>query len=443
MIWPFRPHPPLPLASKVACERRFAAIGTHLGKQRISSHAVVTPQDIDPVFAECDVQILPRRLFDFVAGRMLSNRSIDIDWGKPAAMVAAGRSQYYDLAKHDDGTLKGIVFHPSLAEFPYRLAAITAIAAAESLVFSESSAENVPTGACEIVPLFFGFGPIMANAALHETVMEANGVESWEMSRIGTVSPLEFGYTMALADWSIASGYEDITTLLRPDAKEGLEKGGRFLNKTSDCCFERDFLERSPDNSVGFVASRLNNRSPSVQLSTLTDLYHAGEPDAYLIPGVADLLGHSETDIQKLATVTLGRWDSLPQPIHDELLILAETGPPAVRRAAVSSLRPGFDNDDTVLETVTDLLSRSDATMAATCVQTLLKYETHPEHLPDSLMTGLSRMVLTLSSEDLMPGIELLRRVHADPLHAVQHQFEEDPTALAIFHELMEADCDV
>lgn len=439
MIWPFKPHAPLGLVAKVNCERRIATIGKLLGKQRIAeSHAVMTPQDIDPIIASSEAEQLPVTLFNFIAGRMLPQCQLAVGWGSEESLTSDGRGQHYQLTYDNSQSLIGIAFHPVLATYPYRLAAVVANAAAEYLIRSESLAENVAIGTFEVTPLLYGLGPIMANAALHENAEEASGIQSWEMSRIGTVSPLEFGYSMAICDWSLGTEYHDVKTLLRPDAKEGIEKGVRFLKKTADCCFEQDFMERATDQTMGFLKSRLDSRSDSVQLNTLLDLYRSEQIDADLLPDLARLLGHSEVEIQKLATATIGRCDSLPEPIHDELLILAQNSPVAVRRAAVSTLRPGYDNDEQITETLTELLRRGDAIMAASCIRTLLKYEAYPEHLPESLMSGLSTMVLASGNDDLLIGIELLRKIDSDPASTIQQHFEDDPSALAIFNELME-----
>lgn len=438
MIWPFRPHPPLPLASKVTCERRFATVGKLLGTQRlIGSHSIVAPQDIDALIADHNAESLLRTLFGFVASRILPGKSVDVSWGSEEDMSADGETLHYRLIREDETSPFRIEFHPAMADAPYQLAALIANASAEFLIRSGPLTETVSVGTFEVLPLFYGFGPVMANAALREHAETLNPTQRWEMSRVGTVSPLEFGYTMALSDWAMDTSYESVRLLLRPDAKEGLEKGIRFLSKTLDSCFDQDFLERTPDSSIGFVTSQLESRSDSVQLSTLLNLYASPQVDGDLLPPIARLLGHSELEIQRLATATMGRCETIPQPIHDELLILAENAPALVRRTAVASLRPGYDNDEQIAETLTELLRRGDAGMAATCVRTLLKYDTFPEHLPESLMSGLSTMVLTVGNDDLSAGVQLLRKIHDDPSQVVMQHFEDDPSARAIFDEIL------
>ncbi len=441
MIWPFRPHPPLPLTHKVECERRFATVARLLGRRRIPSASVLTPADIDALVADCVHEQLPGRLFAFIGSRFaVSGSSVDVGWSDPDNLTANGRSLQYRFECDDAGHVTAIGLHPEMNALPYQLAAVTAVAAAEYFIKSDSLAESVPQGTFEILPLFFGFGPIMANAALREAVDQVSAVTDipWERSRVGTVSALELGYCMALFDWTFDADYEDIASLLRPDAKEGLGKGLRYLQKTVDCSFEKGFLDRSPGDSVDILSGKLRHNSSCMQLGTLMDIHAAGAVDADLVPAVTELLHHREVEIQRYAALIFGQCQNLPRAVHDELAILAEDGPVVLRRAAISALRPGFENDNDLLEIVTGVLRRCDPTTAAACISTLLKYDLHPEHLIDTLLKSIGSMVSS-GEGNLQLGVELLRRIHGAPRAALREYFQDDPTALAILEEQMNA----
>jgi len=425
----------------VACERRFVALGRLLGRHRITDPTIVTPDDIGSLVAACDRDVLPQRLLDFVRARLFPEDAVPASWADADTLTVNGQSLHYGIATDDSGKVTGIHFHPSLSNVPERLAAVTATAAAEHLIRSQKLADNVPGGTFEILPLFFGFGPLMSHAALHELPDSAHGLELTRTARVGTVSPLEFGYSMALADWSLNMGHEEVADLLRLDAKEGLQKGLRFLHKTSDCSFEADFLDRQADSTVGFVLSRLRSRSDSQQLNTLLDLHaETATVDPDLMEAVAELLRHRDPEIQRTAAATLGRCETLPRAIHDELVILTEDGTPALRRAAVSAIRPGYDNDENVVETLSEFLRRSDRALIAVSLRTLLKYESWPDGLSDAVLKALSTLVLASGSDDLKLGVQLLEKTHANPDQALQQHFTDDPTALAIFDELTAAD---
>jgi hypothetical protein len=439
VIWPFKPHAPLPLASKVTCERRFAAVGRMLGRDRIATPAAITPLEFDPIIKDCEAEELLTRVFGFIANRILRNTATNVEWGDDAALTVEDRTFVYRIVEKTDNP-SAILFHSSLAAYPYRLAAIAATAASEYLIRSESLAASIPKGAFEVLPTFFGFGPLMANAALHESSEELQlwHINNW--SRNGEVSSLEHGYTMALADWSLSSSYEAVLGQLRLDAQEGLRKGIRFLTKTSDCSLAPDFLNNAPDLSTSTCIARLQARGSSVQLATVLDVHAQERITEDLIPAVAGLLNHSELDIQQIATATLGRCENLAQPLHDELLIQSQNGPITLRRAAISALRPGYENDDSVQDVLTEILFRSDAATATACVRTFLKYETHPENLADAVLAALTKMVLTAGTAELVDGLTLLGKVHSDRSQVINETFNDDPSALAIFNEILESD---
>lgn len=442
MIWPFKPHSPLPLASKVTCERRFVAVARMLQQQPLVIPAPITPQEFDPIIAGCGHEELAERVFQFIAGRVLPNTTFNVHWADDDdALTVDQKTLLYRVVENADNP-PSVFFHQSLGESPYRLAAVAATAAAESLLRSKSATATVPKGALEVLPTFFGLGPLMANAALHEATEtdQASLLHMHTWSRNGTVSSLEHGYTMALADYSLSSGYEAVVNQLRPDAREGLQKGVRFLSKTADCSFQTECLSSTPVFSTSDCTARLRARSSSTQLSTILDLYSQDSIAEELIPSVTPLLNHSELDIQQIATLTLGRCKTLSQPMHDELLIQAQNGPVTLRRAAISSLRPGYDNDDCVQELLTEILFRGDATTATTCIRTFLKYETHPPDLSEAVLAALRKMVLKSDTPELADGLTLLKQVHDAPAQAIQQTFEDDPSALAIFDELLQTE---
>jgi len=443
VIWPFRPHPPLALAHKVACERRFASLARQLGKRRPSPIAIVTPQDMTTLIAACSIETLPEQLLDFVRARMLPSENLTAEWAQADALTVNGQSLHYSILTDSPSDTTRMMFHPLLKQAPERLAAVAATAIAEHLLRSQNLIDDMPAGSFEVLPLLFGYGPLMAHAALHELPDSSPSLELTRTARVGAVSPLELGYTMALADWSLQMEHAEISSLLRLDTKEGLQKGLRYLEKTGDCCFEADFLERSDVATVGFQLAGLSCRSQSRQLNTLLDLaITADTMDAELAQAVAALLRHSEPDVQRAAAITLGRCSKLPAAIHDELVILAEDGAPTIRQAAVAALRPGYQNDSSTLDLLAQMLRRSDRALIVSSINAILRFDNYPEGLSDSVLKALSTIVLVRGPEDLTRGLQLLHQTHPAPRQALQQHFHDDPTALAILEELLDADPD-
>lgn len=438
MIWPFRPHAPVPLKSRVACERNFAALAQLLERHRIPDLPAVTPADLQDRISDPDRDSLPQRLFEFMGVRIpISVHDVRLEWAASGALDMHGQPVFYDLALGPDDRVASVQFHPLLSEFPYRLAAMTATVAA-ACYLRVASRQRFSIAAHEIFPLFFGFGPIMANAGLYDA---AEWDVAWHLankSRTGAVGPVELGYCMALADWSLSTHYESVAAVLRPDAKGGLKQGLKFLRRTGDCCFPQDFLFHAADRSTAVQRDELDGRGHSNVLRTLEELYESQHVPADLVEPVSHLLRHSQPDIQQAAALVLSQCEALPRAIHDELLMLAERGAAGTRRAAITALRPGYDNDSDALDLLTDLLRSNDTTTAQVCITTLLEYPSCPDQTLDALLSALGGMMSRSASVDLTGGMALLQRLHDDPSEAIENYFSADPTALAILHEFIE-----
>ena len=280
-------------------------------------------------------------------------------------------------------------------------------------------------------------GPVMANAALFEQSSLDSTVEKWEAPAVGTINALEYGYSMALADWSLEMNHGEVTEALRLDARETYTSGIKFLQKTSDCYFDRDVFESASVQDMSLTKSRLNHSSQSRRLGTVHDLMLLEAIPPELADPIAEQMRHHDESIQVAGAYALNRCGELSRSIHDDLLITAETAPVALKRAAVSSLRPGFDNDESVVESLTEILGKTDATTAAVCASTLLKFENYPDNLEASLLKALSRMVLKSGANDLQIGLKLLQRVSHAPLEILNQNFEDDPSARSIFEQLL------
>lgn len=443
MIWPFKPRPPLSLPHKVSCERKFARIARLIGRHRITNSTVLVPTDLDAIITADSADTLPERLFAFIRSRFpIADADVHVAWRDTDTNVDHATNAFYAISENDGAT--SILLHPSLAEFPYRVAAVLAAACSECFLKAESldaTASGFDT--YEQLPVFFGFGPIMANATLLERSSLDGTQETWEASQVGSTNALEFGYSMALADWVLDTNYGDVVSALRPDARETYQLGIRYLSKTSECYFARKVFDDAEFSSSKSAPQRLNSRSDSVLLGTLIDLMHEQQIDDALADPLSDLIRHTNEDIQQIAAYAIGRCQTLTRAHHDDLLITVETSPVALKRAAVSAMRPGFENDEQIKESLVEILGKTDASTATSCIKTLLKYDAFPENLQEQLLRALARMVLKAGTEQLVPGLVLLSKVSPDPIATLEEHFAEDPSGQAIltdlFREMREA----
>lgn len=438
MIWPFKPRSPLALPQKVNAERRFAASARLLGKHRLANCTVVVPQDFDAIIGSTDSEHLPQLLMDFVQSRFpLQDQKASVIWWDEKSDVSHTLNDAYAMQRQSDDTVE-VVLHPQLTGFPYRLVSILAAACGELLVLKESLVDKpLPMGMYETLPVLFGFGPVMANAALFEQSGLDMTVEKWEASAVGTINALEYGYSMALADWSLEMSHGEVVEALRLDAKETYSQGIKFLHKTSDCYFDRNVFDVTSVQDIALTKSRLNHSSQSRRLGTVHDLMLLETIPPELAEPIAEQIRHHEEPIQVAGAYALNRCHNLSRSIHDDLLITAETASVGLKRAALTSLRPGFDNDEAVVESLTDILTKTDATTAAVCANTLLKFEGYPDNLEAGLLKALSRMVLKSGPDDLKIGLQLLKRISDSPLEILNQHFDDDPSAKSIFEQLL------
>ncbi len=436
MIWPFRPHAPLPLALKVSCERRVAAVLQILNLSEVPSHAVLTPEDIDRLIASCETANLPQRIFDFLAQRMpIPDTSINVVWGDESAMTDFAQMKEADFQLDENDKVIGISVHPLFAEFPYRATSVIA-AAMSDFILMMAQKITMEFGLNETIPLLYGLGPIMANAALVDVSQQEPGAwQSFMMHRTGSVSAVEHGYTMALCDWVVGTDYHVVSKSLRLDAKEGLEKGLRFLKKTGDACISLESPGQTRTDELTVVNERLRFGTDTMKLNTLIELHDSESLDNSLAESVSDLLRHDNVEIQKIAAAVLNLCASIPRDVHDELVGMLRHGSTQVRQSAVYSIRPGYENDVQNQEAVVEMLRRGEASSAAICIQTLLKFKSLPNYLPDVLLPKLSVMVSIASTEEIAMGVDLLQRA-TDNVHDVLNDyFVDDPTARAVLTE--------
>lgn len=87
----------------------------------------------------------------------------------------------------------------------------------------------------ELVALWYGFGPITAEASVMTSKYNMDGYDHWSISKHGWLSAIQLGYVMAVREFLLGNLLPDWNKLLVIDAKDSLIKGLKYLNKTGDC----------------------------------------------------------------------------------------------------------------------------------------------------------------------------------------------------------------
>lgn len=436
MIWPFRPYPPLSLTHKVQLERQFRATAAAIGDLPSDVPSVICPQNIDPVLEQVTEDNLPQTLFQFFAGRIpVTNESSPtqpvVEWAPISLLDNDGQAQPFQKHLDDNGKVNKIQFDAALKKFPYRIASIAA------LVCSECWFRNLPEGQrkqvekvpFDILPVFFGITPVLANATLYANEELVAGMHRQESSQLGSLSALEHGYLMAMAEYSLGFDYSAITSLLRPDAGKSLQAGLKFLRKTNDTILPKNL--RSDIGSLQQLPTedKLSSRNETIVLSSLMDLGLSGTCPAELTSPVCRLLGHSEPEIRIWAASTLRSATELNDEQLNDIYGALGDNSLAVRAQAILALKPGFDRDEDVVDRLVDNLARPERSVVETSVVKLSEYSDYPDRTPELLLKGIHTLVVKGAADNVFPiAVKLLSQFTEDPEGLLKERFADDPT---------------
>lgn len=436
MIWPFRPYPPLSLTHKVQLERQFRATAAAMGALSKDVPTVICPQDIDPVLDQVLEENLPQTLFQFFARRIpVTNESTPtepiVEWAPISLLDDDGQAQPFQKHLNDDGKVTKIQIDAALKSFPYRVASIAALACSECWFrnLPEQQRTQVDKVPFDILPVFFGITPVLANATLYTDEQLMGTMHQSESSQLGSLSALEHGYLMAMAEYSLGFDYSTVTSLMRPDAGKSLQAGLKFLRKTSDTILPKDL--RSDGKAVQQPPTEhdLSSRNETIVLSSLMDLSLAGTCPADLTSPVCRLLGHSEPEIRKWAASTLRYATDLnDEQLSDIYAALGDNLVP-VRAQAILALKPGFDRDEDVVDRLVDNLARPEKPVVEASVVKLEEYSDFPDRTPELLLKGIHTLVVKGAADSVFPiAVKLLSQFTEDPEGLLKERFADDPT---------------
>lgn len=436
MIWPFRPYPPLSLTHKVQLERQFRATAAAIGVLSKDVPTVICPQDIDPVLQQVSEDDLPQTLFRFFAGRIpVSDESSAtepvVEWAPMSLLDDSGQTQPFQKHLDDDGRVSKIRIDPELKQFPYRIASIAALACSECWFRNLDEAQQTQLAKVpfDVLPVFFGITPVLANAALYTNEQLMGLMHQAESSQLGSLSALEHGYLMAMAEYSLGFNYSDAVSLLRPDASKSLRAGLKFLHKTNDTILPKDLRSGTGTLHQLPTESELSSRNETVVLSGLMDLGLSGTCPEQLTSSVCKLLAHSEPEVRKWAASTLRYATTLnDEHLNDIYASLGDNSVP-VRAQAILALKPGFDRDEDVVDRLVDNLGRPEKSVVEASVVKLAEYSGFPDRTPELLLKGIHTLVVKGAADSVFPvAVKLLSQFTEDPEGLLKERFADDPT---------------
>ncbi|MEP3482079.1 MAG: HEAT repeat domain-containing protein [Fuerstiella sp.] len=436
MIWPFRPYPPLSLTHKVQLERQFRATAAAIGAFSKDVPSIICPQDLDPVLQQVTEDLLPQTLFEFFAKRFFSTSEPtpahpSVEWAPISLLNTNGQAQPFQKHLDDEGRISKIQIDSELKQFPYRIASIAALACAEcwfrNLDQSQQvTLEKVPF---DVLPVFFGTTPILANAALYTDEQLMGTMHQMESSQLGSLSALEHGYLMSMAEYSLGFDYSTVMHLLRPDASKSLKAGLKFLQKTKDTILPKDLRSDANQLQQPPTENELSSRNDTIVLSSLMDLGTTGTCPTQLTPILCRLLGHSEPEIRKWTASTLRSATELNDEQLSDIYASLGDSSTTVRAQAILALKPGFDRDEDVVDRLVDFLSRPERSVVEASVVKLADYADFPDRTPEALLKAIHTLVVKGAADSVFPiALKLLKHFTEDPEGLLKERFADDPT---------------
>jgi hypothetical protein len=165
----------------------------------------------------------------------------------------------------------------------------------------------------DLLTVFLGMGVFGANSHIRERYTRDVTFFTWSIGRTGYLSERMYGYALALFAWIRSERSPAWASHLRPNVRDILWKGLRYLGRTRDTQF-RD----SPDSDADLAedvrlaryVSELDSTSSGARLASLRRLKEAGAGAAIAVPSLILRLNDSDRFVRYEAAELLGRLGS-------------------------------------------------------------------------------------------------------------------------------------
>lgn len=192
----------------------------------------------------------------------------------------------------------------------------------------------------DLLPVFLGVGVFGANATVRSKAWHDGNLEWFQISKQGYLSSVVLGYALAVFAHARGEDRPAWAADLRPDARETLWAGLRYLGRTGDTLFGPDTAGPPPGPPTpADVADRLGDRSPTVRLDALWDVVEHGLPADGVLPAVERCLGDKDEGVREEAVRTLAAFGPAAAAAVPRLIQAAWYATPAIRVAAAEALR--------------------------------------------------------------------------------------------------------
>lgn len=254
----------------------------------------------------------------------------------------------------------------------------------------------------DLLTAFLGMGVFAANTAVQQTNSLYLNWESWSIRRLGYLTARVYGYAFALREWIREDSTPHWAWCLGNDAKCALRDGLKYLIKTGDSLFQRDFDERCRrDRPITDLVSDLAHRSETVCVAALWSLADQQEHAADSVGALMKCLRQRSTTVRGEAALALGAIGVPAREAVPDLMELLRSPEAENRSAAVTAIGligPPLDqvgpNGSTLYDELAILQEDRSRNVMVAAADALARYGQACGELAPRLLPGLKRALI-------------------------------------------------
>ncbi len=292
----------------------------------------------------------------------------------------------------------------------------------------------------ELLSVWYGFGPLKAEAAIRTSHYNEGGWSAWSMSRIGTLSALQLGYVMAIREFVLKGGLPHWHKQLNVDAKSTLAKAVKHFDKTGD------FLVDEADSCLSWDEHRclgeFDSKFASRRLAAL--MY---------FPFANDELSNEEIDV--VVRATRDKDASVRQRGYELLEFAVESSGGIVRAVEV-----GMDDSERLVQAaairasgihgigianlkdaLAIFIDSNDRQLMLPAAVSIAANDLCDVDLTNTILGKVQRSLIR-GSDDAPKLIEVLRHVSDDAENLLMNYFQNDVDLRHSVAELLESSVD-
>lgn len=423
----FWPQCPIRTIEKVWVESRMTWLAQQLGPQRLLDARVVVPtdeffpgnyrgtaDDAQRVFRMLreQMQIEPQRVHLEITDELYSAEAVgEYENGDPATI----RVRPAEL--EDPESLVGTLTHELAHEI---------LLGGGILQDNNHDLERLT----DLTQVYLGVGIFGANSALREQNFREGRWSWWTMRKKGYLPMRMYGYGMSLFAWARGERRPPWARYLRPDVREPLQVGLRFLHKTSDSTFDIHAGPQPAEPSVELALIHLNRDSAAFRMLGLQMLFELGEAALPAANAIAQQLQHRDADVSCAAAYALGTIGRPAVLYAGQLQELLRSRRPTDRESAAVALGELTPDAPEVIPALGRLLEDDDRSVAAAAAAALGNFGPAAARLAPSLLKAFHAALIRGESavEDALAMT--LHRVIPDAADLVRKHFAEIDSVL-------------